>query len=404
MLEENRLLEKLLRIGRKIIPKSVFIFFQPFYHYLLGLFAAAIYGFPSRKLVVVGVTGTKGKSTVIYLTHELLNRAGYNTASISSVEFKIKNKVWPNSLKMTMPGRFKIQKFLNQAVKQKCKYMILEITSEGIKQFRHKFIGFNGVVFTNLSKEHLEVHKGFENYKKAKAKLFKALKRSRKRNKFLITNIDDKYSEYYSKLVGKGRKYEYSLKDKINLQTSLIGEFNKYNALAAINIGLALGIGLNKLLREIKSIKGLKGRMELIIPNVFIDYAHTPDSLKAVYKALGKNLVCVLGSAGGGRDKWKRPEMGKIASKYCDRIILTNEDPYDEDPMSIIKDIEKGLSKSAKYEIIIDRRKAINKALKLVENRTVIITGKGSEILMCVKDGKIPWSDKKVVLEEIKNA
>ncbi|MBU3922684.1 UDP-N-acetylmuramoyl-L-alanyl-D-glutamate--2,6-diaminopimelate ligase, partial [Patescibacteria group bacterium] len=151
--------------------------------------------------------------------------------------------------------------------------------------------------------------------------------------------------------------------------------------------------------KDIKNIKGLPGRMELIIKKpfkVFIDYAHTPDSLEAVYKTLGKGLICVLGSAGGGRDKWKRPEMGKIADKYCDKIILTNEDPYNEDPEEIIKDVAKGIKKD--YKIILDRREAIKKALRYKEK--TIITGKGSEILMCVKDKKIPWSDKKVVLEE----
>ncbi|MBU2564426.1 UDP-N-acetylmuramoyl-L-alanyl-D-glutamate--2,6-diaminopimelate ligase [Patescibacteria group bacterium] len=396
MLGENRLLEKLLRIGRKIIPKPVFNFFQPFYHFLLGFCAAILYGFPGKKLIVIGVTGTKGKSTVVYLTHELLQKAGLSVASISSVEFRIKDKSWNNPLKMTMPGRFKIQKFFKQALDSGCKYMILEVTSEGIKQFRHKFINFNAVAYTNLAKEHLESHHGFENYKKAKGKLFKELKKSNKKDKFLIVNKDDKYSEYYSNLAGKVKKYEYTFE---NLELKLLGDFNKYNALAGINICIGLGLDKNKLYKDIKNIKGLPGRMELIIKKpfkVFIDYAHTPDSLEAVYKTLGKGLICVLGSAGGGRDKWKRPEMGKIADKYCDKIILTNEDPYNEDPKEIIKDVAKGIKKD--YKIILDRREAIKKALSYKEK--TIITGKGSEILMCVKDKKIPWSDKKIVLEE----
>lgn len=371
---------------KKFIPKFVF----SVYHYLLALMGAAFYNFPSRKLIVVGVTGTKGKSTVVHIAHEILN----NVASISSIRFKINDKEEKNMLKMTMPGRFKIQKFLKQAIKANCKYVILEVTSEGIKQFRHKFIQFNGVVFTNLAKEHIEAHGGFENYKKAKGKLFIALRKSRKKNKFLVMNVDDKYSEYYSKLAGDVKKYPYTFE---NIETSLIGDFNKYNALAALNVGLALGFKKQEL--KIKDVKGLPGRMELVASNVYIDYAHTPDSLEAVYKTLGKNLICVLGSCGGGRDKWKRPEMGKIASQYCDKIILTNEDPYHEDPEKILDDIGKGIKKD--FEKILDRRKAIKKALSLRKNHTVIITGKGSEPWMVIKDKKVPWDEKEVVKQEL---
>lgn len=391
---------------KKLIPGFIF----SIYHFLLALIGAIIYNFPSKKLVVIGVTGTNGKSTVVHLITEILApQLRGKIASISSIRFKIGNKEWKNMLKMTMPGRFKLQKFLEQAVKAKCKYMVLEVTSEGIKQHRHRFIDFNGVVFTNLTKEHIEAHKGFENYKKAKGKLFKVLKKSKKKNKFTVINIDDKHANYFSKLAGKVKQYSYSLKDleKIPLKTSLLGEFNKYNALAAINVGLSQGIKMEKILKILKSIKGLPGRMELVIKKpfkVYVDYAHTPDSLEKVYKALGKGLICVFGSCGGGRDKWKRPEIGEIASNYCKKIILTNEDPYNENPLSVLKDIEKGFSKLADYEKIIDRREAINRALSIAkENDIVIITGKGSEPWICVEKGrKIKWDDRRVVKEEFK--
>jgi len=399
---------------KKLIPR----FLLNWYHFLLVFLGALIYKFPSKKLIVIGVTGTNGKSTVVHLVAEILEKSGFKTASISSIRFKIGEKEWPNRLKMTMPGRLMLQKFLRQAVKDGCKYAVLEVTSEGIKQHRHKFIDFNGAVFTNLTREHIEAHKGFENYKKAKGKLFKALKKSKKQNKFSVINVDDSNADYFLKLSQGTRIYTYGIKnekaeitpEKINLQISLPGEFNIYNSLAAVGAGLSQGIELDKILKILKNVKGLPGRMELVVDRpfkVFVDYAHTPDSLEKVYQTIYKpQMICVFGSCGGGRDKWKRPEMGRIAAQYCNKIILTNEDPYDENPVSIIKDIKAGFSKSQitnnKLQIILDRRQAIRKALSLAkEGDVVIITGKGCEPWICVEKGKkIPWDDRRVVREE----
>ena len=255
---------------RKLIPKFIF----QIYHYLLVLAGAILYGFPSKKLIVIGVTGTNGKSTVVDLISQILEDAGKETASISSIRFRICKKEWQNTLKMTMPGRFKLQKFLKQAKESGCKYVILEVTSEGIRQFRHKFIDFDAVVFTNLTKEHIEAHKGFENYKKAKGKLFSALEKSSKPNKFAVLNADDPNFEYFSGLFS-GRKYVYGINppageagnqqaeitpEKINLQISLLGEFNIYNALAAYCVGTALGIEKNEILEVLKIAKGIPGR------------------------------------------------------------------------------------------------------------------------------------------------
>ena len=422
---------------KKLIPKFIF----RIYHYLLALIGAVVYGFPSRKLIVIGVTGTNGKSTVVDLISQILApQLRGKVASMSSVRFRIGDREQKNILKMTMPGRMKIQKFLKQAIKEDCKYAVLEITSEGIKQFRHKFIDFDAAVFTNLTPEHIEAHKGFENYKKAKGKLFEVLAKSPKKNlprgsegtlrgKFAVINIDDDNADYFLNLCKNIKVYKYAIdKDteftpgKINLQISLLGKFNLYNALAAYCAGLGLGIEKNKILDVLKTAKGVPGRMEIVIDKpfrVFVDYAHTPDSLEKAYQTVGNskfeirnsNLICVLGSCGGGRDKWKRPEMGKIAGEYCDKIVLTNEDPYDENPDLILRDIESGFSeiRNSKFEIrnlykIIDRREAINKALSLAKDEnTVIITGKGCEPWICVANGKkIAWDDREVVKEEFK--
>ena len=391
-----------------LIKKFTPWFLLSFYHYCLAAIGAFFYGFPSEKLVVIGVTGTSGKSTVVELSSLILETAGFKIASLSSLKFKIKDKEWENKLKMTMPGRMKIQRFLKQALKSGCKYAVLEVTSEGIKQYRHKFINFNTAVFTNLSPEHIESHGSFEKYRAAKRELFKATPGIH------IINIDDNNAEYFWKIPAE-KKISYSLKEAgfLPKDFKLFGRFNLYNALAATKVGLAQGVSLETCQRALEKIKVIPGRMEIIVKEPFkiiVDYAHTPAALEQVYKTLrstkreteGAKLICVLGSCGGGRDKWKRPVLGKIASQYCDKAIITNEDPYNEEPMDIINQV----AGDTKAEKILDRKEAIRKALSLaIPGDVVIITGKGSEPWMCVKNNKkIPWSDKKIVLDFLKDS
>lgn len=386
---------------RKLIPG----FILSIYHYKMAFWGALIYGFPSRKLIVIGVTGTSGKSTTVDLITRILEKNGEKVASISTVRFKIGNREWTNKLKMTMPGRFVIQKFFLQAVKEKCKYAVLEVSSEGIKQFRHKFIKFDTAVFTNLSLEHIESHGSFEKYRRAKIKFFKSVK-----NRHII-NLDDKNAEYFLKIKAK-EIIGFSLKDKekklANCKLQLMGQFNVYNALCAITVANSYGVSLDTCRDALEKARGIEGRMEVVVKSPFtaiVDYAHTPEQLENVYKTLGSNLICVLGSCGGGRDKWKRPVLGELASKYCSEIIVTNEDPYDENPEKIIDQVISGVfpSKLQTTRKIIDRKEAIKTALKLAKpNDIVIITGKGSEPLMCLANGKkIAWSDKEIIKEEM---
>ncbi len=422
------------KILKKIIPSKAL----SFYYLLYPLLGVLWYRFPSKKLIVIGITGTNGKTTVAHFTADILKEAGFAVATMSSVYFEIKGKQKKNMLKMTMPGRLKLQKFLRQAVNSGCQYAVLEVTSEGIKQFRHKFIDFDIAVLTNVTKEHIEAHGSFENYRAAKGKLFQVCKNIH------IINADDKNAEYFLQFPA-AQKIVYQLKDKSSLLCSneLLGEFNVYNALAAIKTGLSQGIDLVTCQKAIKKIEGVPGRMEQVISSpfqVFIDYAHTPDALQKVYATLSVNpksqipkwaspsgfslnskqyqnpkLICVLGSCGGGRDKWKRKELGEIAAQHCDQIILTNEDPYSENPQEIINQIEHGIKnisvdqrshqrKSAVFKIL-DRREAIRRALNLAkEGDVVIITGKGSEPWMCIANGrKIPWDDRQVVKEEFQS-
>ena len=430
------MLDKTLYRIKRLIPKSVFNFFAPCYHAGLAHLGSIVYGNPSKSLKVIGVTGTKGKSTTVYLISKIFEGVGEPIAAIGSLGFKIKDKEWPNNLKMTMPGRFKLQKFFYEAKKAGCKYVVLEVTSEGIKQKRHLGINFDCAVFTNLHKEHLESHGSFENYYKAKQELFSKTKNIH------VLNADDKNIELFSKFSSKhtifygtesgdmraqnldlksdGASFDvYGIKFNINFG----GKFNVLNCLAALSTAAMYGIDLPNTRTVLGEIKSIPGRMEFLQKEPFrvvVDYAHTPDSLEVVYKTLkdeltrsdldaGHRLICVLGAAGGGRDKWKRPEFGRIASEYCDEIILTDEDPYDEIPEKIIEEIFSGISsssklKSLKVHKVLDRKEAIRTALtKVGRGDTVVITGKGSEISMAVAGGKkIPWSDKEIVREVLR--
>jgi len=403
---------------KKFIPEPVL----SLYHFILAFLGAVIYRFPSRKMKVIGVTGTNGKTTVVNMATRILEEAGYKVASLSSIKFKIGDREWPNTLKMTMLGRFKLQKFLRQAVNAGCQYAVLEVTSEGIKQYRHKFIGFEIAVFTNLTPEHIEAHGGFENYRREKGKLFQTTKNIH------VINLDDGNAKYFLQFPAE-KKYTYGLNQgdinnkELKLNLRLIGNFNIYNALAAICVGLSQGVSLDICKRVVEKIEGIPGRMEEVISRpfkVFVDYAFTPNALEKVYQTLkppkesqlptgqAKNsrMVCVLGACGGSRDKWKRPVLGEIAAKYCDEIIITNEDPYNEDPYQILAMIKSGISNfqllTSNFYEILDRRKAIRKSLELTkQNDVVVITGKGCEPWICIKNGKkIPWDDRKVVKEE----
>lgn len=404
---------------KKILPS----FLLSWYYFLLAFFGSVIYGFPSRQIKVIGVTGTNGKTTVVSMAANVLEEAGYKVALLSSIKFKIGYQEKVNALKMTMPGRFKLQKFLRQAVAAGCQYAVLEVSSEGVKQYRHKFIDFTTAVFTNLTPEHIEAHGGFEKYRDAKAKFFAAVK------KIHIINIDDKNANFFLKIPAE-KIYTYGMeKGDINrrntsFQLSLLGEFNIYNALAAISVGLSQGLSLEVCQRAVEKIKNVPGRMEIVIQEPFkvvVDYAVTPDALEGLYKTIKNefspnSLICVFGACGGGRDKWKRPELGKIASKYCNEIILTNEDPYSENPSQILSQIKSGIfnfsaiggsalggqfSISNLYEIL-DRREAISKALALAKpGDAVAISGKGAEPQMALAhDKKIPWDDRAVIKEE----
>lgn len=421
-------------------------FILQIYHWCLATIGAFAYQHPSKKMVVIGVTGTKGKSTVVNLIERVLTASGKKVGLISTFNFKIGDREWQNETKQTMPGRFKLQQLLAEMVKADCQYAVIETSSEGIAQYRHLGIEYDLAVFTNLSPEHIESHGSYNKYRQAKMKLFSSLADSprkvingHEKKKIIVANHDDPEVEYFLHY-SADMKFTFGLKqpeNSINSDKQLIaedieikadgtsfkfenyefnlkilGEFNIYNAMAVIAVGTSLGIELQVIKEALEQVSLIPGRMEEIKNNkgirIFIDYAHEPSSLEAVYKTVAatspKKIISVLGSQGGGRDKAKRSQLGELAASYTDHVIITNEDPYDEDPQKIIDDVAKGATHAHSrppIEKIINRKDAIKKALSIAESGdVVIITGKGSETVMAVAGGqKVPWDDRQVVRE-----
>ena len=395
--------------------------------------------FPSRKLTLIGVTGTKGKTTVVELLHSILEAHGSRTASVSSRRFRMGEQELPNTLGMTMPGRFFLQRFFSRAVRQGCRYGIIEVTSQGIEQYRHRFISFDLGVFTNIAPEHIEAHGGFEPYLCSKLDFFWRLAQYG----IAVINRQDAQAgrvaaacggekAWYGREAIEYKKYIWPIRN-VNIgnfgiifdvkghqiKSSLQGDVNVENILAAVAAALCLRVPLDAISRGIANVKEIPGRMQIIQTKPFrviVDYAHTPDSLERVYESLGKKanvdrssrLVCVLGACGGGRDTWKRPEFGKIAAAHCREIIITNEDPFDESPERIMEDIAEGVRQAANTTtarlcIIADRREAIRYAISIAtDGDVVIITGKGSEPFIRGAHGeKVPWSDAQVARETL---
>lgn len=407
---------------KKVVPKNVFRALQPAYHYTLSLLGALIYRFPSRKIKVVGVTGTKGKSTVTELLNSILKEAGYTTALSNTLRFKIDAVSERNLHKMTMPGRLFVQRFLRRAVDAGCDWAILEMTSEGVTQYRHKFIALDALIFTNLSPEHIESHGSFEKYRNAKRELGRALEKSSKKDTVVVANAHDEEGGWYLGL-SVPKSISFSLKNaepyeqlefghSFTFRNTLIhlklpGMFNLLNALAAARFAEALGITPEAIKSGIEKVDSVPGRVEFVQREPFavvVDYAHTPDSLAQFYSVFeGRQNICVLGNTGGGRDTWKRPKMAELADIHCNHIILTNEDPYDEDPEKIVREMANAITNTKKLEIIMDRRQAIAHALELAgPDDAVLITGKGTDPYIMTAGGeKISWDDKTVAEEEL---
>ncbi|MHB8860513.1 MAG: Mur ligase family protein [Minisyncoccota bacterium] len=420
-----------VRLLKKIVPESVVRPLRPLYHRTLAFVMALSYGFPARRLTVIGVTGTKGKSTVAEMLFAILRAGGHKTALISTIRFAIEDESEPNRYKMTLQGRGFAQAFMRKALAAGCTHVVIELTSESVLQYRHWFLSLDGLIVTNIQREHIESHGSFENYVAAKRALVETLAHSPKRRRVLVANEDIPESAGFlsakvSEAVGfsaqelsnmvsdeKSTRFEYA---GTHFSLPLPGTFNAMNALAAIKMGEKFGVARFDAARALATLPIVRGRVERIEAGqdflAVVDYAHTPDSLTALYGAFRpirqtsgsisqKKLICVLGNTGGGRDTWKRSEMGKIADEACSEVFLTNEDPYDEDPRAIVDAMAAGMTRTP--QIIMDRRAAIRAAIRAARpGDAVLVSGKGTDpFIMGPKGSKIPWSDAEVIREEL---
>lgn len=427
-------LDPLLNTGRKIIPKSLFHLGQPIYHWLLAFSGNVIYRFPGRKMIVIGVTGTNGKSTTVELINAVLKSNGIKSGMLSTVAVEIAGQRRENTTNRTTLGRWQTPRYLREMVDAGVTHAIIEVASEGLIMHRVWGIPFDIAVFTNLSPEHLNTHKTMENYRNAKGLLFAKLAKSKRKGvpKTIIANADDAQFRYFHDFpadrkisygiakgevwannISLGAKTTYELVDdehKYRVTTPLPAKFNIYNELAAYCVGKALGFDPAKTITGVESVKQIAGRMQEI-PNkrgikIFIDYAVTPDAFELLFTELRRisqgRIVSVFGAT-GDRDKTKRPELGKVAGKMTNYTILTDEESYSENPSVIVDSIAEGLEtvRKGNYEIILNRRDAIKRAIEVAEpGDTIVVTGMGHQKYRNMGgDKKVEWNEAKVISE-----
>ncbi len=410
-----------VRLLKKVVPEPVVQSLRPVYHRVLSFVMAFSYGFPARELVVIGVTGTKGKSTVAEMLFSILRAAGHKTALISTIRFAIGDDSEPNRYKMTLQGRGFAQAFMRRALAAGCTHLVIEVTSESVLQYRHWFLELDGLIVTNIQREHIESHGSFAKYVAAKRVIVDTLVRSPKHVRVLVANTDIPEARAFlsarvpkaigfsaselQNISGNERRVRFEY-EGVPFSLPLAGTFNAMNALSAIKLCEAFGVPLVTSAKALATLPVVRGRVEHIDAGqdflAIVDYAHTPDSLRALYDAFpSRRKICVLGNTGGGRDTWKRPEMGRIADEVCESVILTNEDPYDEDPRAIVAAMARGMKRAP--DIIMDRREAIRAALRAARTGDVVlISGKGTDpFIMGPRGTKEPWSDAVVVREEL---
>ncbi|MBI5654170.1 UDP-N-acetylmuramyl-tripeptide synthetase [Candidatus Uhrbacteria bacterium] len=431
---------------KKLLKKLTPEWILSSYHLALAYLAAARYGFPSKKMAIIGITGTKGKTTTANFVWAALTGAGFKTGLIGTANIRIGETEKMNEYHMTMPGPMVMQKIMAEMVKAGCTHCVFETTSEGIKQWRHKGIAYDIGIFTNLTPEHLQSHGGsFENYKTAKGEMFKALTQSPKKTvadreipKTAIINNDSQHKDYFLSFPAD-KKITYGLMPGADFQGQnafstpagvafsvngenytlhIVGEFNVMNALPAIITAKQFGATAEAIQSGFDALEIIAGRMEKIDLGqpytLYVDYAHEKESMTAVLKtaqAITNNtrgrIIVLLGAEGGGRDKAKRPIMGELAGKMADYVICSNVDPYEDDPLPIAEDIAFAAEKEGKVRgknlfVILDRREGIRKALELAQaNDVVLITGKGAEQSIVIGGKSSFWDDRDVVREEL---
>ena len=394
----------------------------------LGIIAANFYGDPSQKLTLVGVTGTNGKTTVATLLYKLFNSLGYRSGLLSTIVYNIVDKEIPAT--HTTPDPIRLNELLTQMVEAKCSHCFMEVSSHAVHQKRIVGLKFAGAIFTNITHDHLDYHKTFENYIKVKKKFFDDLSPEA----FALINADDKRGMVMLQNT-KARKQSFGLKKMVDFKGKiitnsieglemeignkdvwfkLIGDFNAYNLLAVYGAAILLGEDTDEVLRHLSSMQGAPGRFELIRPGskitAIVDYAHTPDALKNVLETIahfrtGAEQVITVVGCGGNRDRTKRPLMASIACRFSDKIVITSDNPRGEDPMDIIREMQSGIgpTETKKTLVMADREEAIKTACMLAREKDIIlVAGKGHEKYQEIKGVKYPFDDKEVLERMLK--
>ena len=433
----HKFIEKVIELGAKVIvceefPENLkseitYVLVEDS-NEALALLASNYYNSPSSKLILVGVTGTNGKTTIVTLLHNLFQKAGYKAGLLSTVKILVGDKQYQAT--HTTPNSLAINKYLNEMVEAGVAYCFMEVSSHGIDQKRTAGLQFEGGVFTNLTHDHLDYHKSFSDYRDVKKSFFDELPKTA----FALVNIDDKNGVIMLQNT-KAKKYSYALKTvadfkakivenqfsglflNINNQeiwTKLIGRFNAYNLLAVYGISQLLGLESTEALKIISELESVSGRFEHFVSNegvtAIIDYAHTPDALKNVLETInnirtGNEHVITVVGCGGDRDKAKRPVMGRIASQLSTQVIFTSDNPRSENPQTIINEIEEGVeSQNFKKTLsILDRTQAIKTAVKLAKKGDIIlIAGKGHETYQEVNGVRSHFDDYEKISELLK--
>lgn len=387
----------------------------------LAKIAECFYGEPHKKLRLIGITGTNGKTTTTHLVREILEAAGRKTGLMGTNHILIGEEVIPAT--HTTPESLEISAYLKKMADAQCEYGVMEVSSHGLKQGRVSALEYCGAAFTNLTQDHLDYHHDFSDYLASKQILFNTLE---KEDAYAVINIDDPYGKDFV-AAAKGKIVTYGLHDTADycgsdihltslgteftlrrkgetflVKTPLLGDFNVYNVLATIGILECEGVDLDFILKELSHVKQVRGRFEKVKatkgPAVVVDYAHSPDGLKNIMETARsmnpKRLILVFG-CGGDRDKTKRPIMGKIGGSMADFAVVTSDNPRTEEPMSIISMVEAGVKESGgAYTVICDRRKAIKEAILMADDDDlVVIAGKGHEDYQILGKEKVHFDD-----------
>lgn len=434
-------MERILASLRRMIPRRLFRSLQPAYHLALAISGNLVYRFPTRGMVVIAVTGTNGKTTTCLVINELLKAGGFTTGLASTTTLEVAGKSEPNVTNRTNLGRWQFVRLADRMRQASVTHLVVEAASEGIAQHRLWGVPIDVAVFTNLSPEHLGTHGTMENYRRAKERIFAALSRTRRLSgveKLSVVNVDDPVAQHFLAHAAD-RKLTFSVEHEADfrareirlggsrsgfslsaegseheIELALAGRFNVENALAATATTRGLNLPWEVIEGRLAEPFQTPGRLEDVETGrpfrVVVDYAHTEDALRKLYPTLREQtdgqLIAVLGAA-GDRDRGKRPVLGRVAAEAADYVIVTDEEPYHEDPATIIEAVAAGVREAGKkegvdFEVVPDRREAIRAALKRAQpDDIVVVTGMGHQRYKAVGDRKIPWQDQQVIKEEL---